>query len=60
VIAALAKAAQSAVEAPDLKQRLQDQGVELKFTPATEFGQVIEQEFRTWGKAVEVAKVKLD
>ncbi len=60
VIATLAKAIQTAVESPELKQRLQDQGVELKFTPAAEFGQVIEQEFRTWGKAVEMAKVKLD
>ena len=60
VIATLAKAIQAAVDSPELKQRLQDQGVELKFTPAAEFGQVIEQEFRTWGKAVEMAKVKLD
>ena len=60
VIATLAKAIQAAVDSPELKQRLQDQGVELKFSPTAEFGQVIEQEFRTWGKAVEMAKVKLD
>ena len=60
VIATLAKAIQAAVDSPELKQRMQDQGVELKFTPAAEFGQVIEQEFRTWGKAVDMAKVKLD
>ena len=60
VIATLAKALQAAIDAPDLKQRMQNQGVELKFTPAAEFGQVIEQEFRTWGKAVEMANVKLD
>jgi tripartite-type tricarboxylate transporter receptor subunit TctC len=60
VIAALAKAIQTAVESPELKQRMQEQGVELKFSAAPEFGAVVEQEFRTWGKAVEMAKVKLD
>jgi tripartite-type tricarboxylate transporter receptor subunit TctC len=60
VVATLAKAIQAAVDSPDLKQRLQDQGVELKFTPAAEFGRVIAQEFRVWGKAVETAKIKLD
>ena len=60
VIAVLAKAIQTAVESPELKQRMQEQGVELKFSAAPEFGAVVEQEFRTWGKAVEMAKVKLD
>ena len=44
----------------ELKQRMQEQGVELKFSAAPEFGAGVEQEFRTWGKAVELAKVKLD
>lgn len=60
VIATLSKAIQAALNSPELKQRMQDQGVELKFTPADEFGRLVEQEFRTWGKAVERAKVKLD
>lgn len=60
VIATLSKAIQAALNSPELKQRMQDQGVELKFTPADEFGRMVEQEFRTWGKAVEMAKVKLD
>jgi tripartite-type tricarboxylate transporter receptor subunit TctC len=60
VIATLAKAIQSALTSPELNQRMQDQGVDLKFTPAAEFGGMVEQEFRAWGKAVEAAKVKLD
>jgi tripartite-type tricarboxylate transporter receptor subunit TctC len=60
VIATLSKAIQTALDAPDLRQRMQEQGVELKFTPAAEFGVMVEQEFRAWGKAVEAAKVKLD
>ena len=39
---------------------MQDQEVELKYTPPNEFAPVLEQEFRVWGKAVEMAKVKLD
>ena len=60
VVATLGKAIQAAVEAPELQQRLQDQGIALKFAPAAEFGQVIEQEFRLWGQAVERARVRLD
>lgn len=60
VIATLSKAIQSALGSAELKQRMEAQGVELKFTQAEEFGRMVEQEFRTWGKAVEMAKVKLD
>jgi tripartite-type tricarboxylate transporter receptor subunit TctC len=60
IVATLGRAAQTAVNSPELKQRMQDQGVEMKFTPAEEFGPMVEKEFRTWGKAVEMAKVKLD
>jgi tripartite-type tricarboxylate transporter receptor subunit TctC len=60
VLAKLTKAIQTALSAPDLKLRMQAQGVELKFTPAEEFAPMIEQEFKTWGKAVEMANVKLD
>jgi len=59
-VAALTKALRAALDAPDLKQRLQEQGVELRFTPAAEFGKLVDEEFRTWGKAVEQAKVKLN
>ncbi len=60
VLAKLAKAIQSSLSSPDLKERMQAQGVELKFTSGEEFGPLIEREFRIWGKAVEMAKVKLD
>jgi tripartite-type tricarboxylate transporter receptor subunit TctC len=60
VIAALAKAVEKVLASPDLKQRLEAQGAELKFTPPEEFGKMIDQEFRNWGKVVETAKVKLD
>lgn len=60
IVATLSRAAQTAVDSLELKQRMQDQGVELKFTPAQEFGAMVEKEFRTWGKAVGMANVKLD
>jgi tripartite-type tricarboxylate transporter receptor subunit TctC len=59
-IAALTKAARAALDTPELKQRMLEQGVELRYTPAAEFAKVVDQEFRVWGKAVEQAKVKLE
>jgi tripartite-type tricarboxylate transporter receptor subunit TctC len=59
-IEALTRAVRAALDAPDLRQRMQEQGVELRYTPAPEFARVVEQEFRVWGKAVEQAKVKLE
>lgn len=59
-IKALSAAIQSAVAAPGMREAMEAQGVELKFTPAPEFGKMMEQEFNTWGKVVETAKVKLD
>jgi tripartite-type tricarboxylate transporter receptor subunit TctC len=58
-IAGLTKAIRAALDSTELRQRLQEQGVELRYTPADEFAKLIDQEFRTWGKAVEQAHVKL-
>ena len=60
IMAVLSKAVQTALNSVELKQRMQDQGVDLKFIPPEEFAALTEQEFRIWGKAVEAAKVKLD
>ena len=60
ILAALTKAVQTALNSVELKQRMQDQGVELKFIPPEEFATLTEQEYRIWSKAVEAAKVKLD
>ena len=59
-IAGVSRAVRSAVENPELRQRMQEQGVELRFTPAADFAKVIDSEFSIWGKAVERAKVKLE
>src|SRR5262249_55517868 len=59
-IAALNRAVRAAVESPDLKQRLLDQGVELRYTAGEEFGKIVDEEFRTWGKVVQQAKVRLE
>jgi tripartite-type tricarboxylate transporter receptor subunit TctC len=59
-IAALTRAVRAAVEDPEIRQRLREQGVELRYTPADEFAKVVDQEFRTWTKVVEQAKVKLE
>ena len=60
VLATLTKAIQIALSSPELIQRMQSQGVDLKFTPASEFSTTIAHEFATWGKAVATARVKLD
>ena len=59
-IKALSDAIESAIAAPGLRQSMEAQGVELKFTPADEFGKMVAQEFTTWGQVVTSAKVKLD
>ena len=56
----LSDAIESAIGAPGLRQSMEAQGVELKFTPADEFGKMVAQEFSTWGQVVTSAKVKLD
>jgi tripartite-type tricarboxylate transporter receptor subunit TctC len=56
----LSGAIETALAAPGLRQTMEAQGVELKFTPADEFGKMVGQEFTTWGHVVETAKVKLD
>jgi tripartite-type tricarboxylate transporter receptor subunit TctC len=60
IIATLSKAIQSVLASPELQQRMAEQGVELKYSPPEEFGPMIAQEFRTWGMAVEAARIKLD
>jgi tripartite-type tricarboxylate transporter receptor subunit TctC len=58
-IAGLTRAVRAAVEAPELRQRMQEQGVELRFTPPADFDKLVDSEFSIWGKAVERANVKL-
>lgn len=59
-IKTLAKALESVVASPVLKQRMAEQGVELQYTPTKEFAKLMQQEMKTWGKAVEQAGIKLD
>lgn len=59
-IKVLAGAIETALAAPELRQSMEAQGVELKYTQADEFGKMVAQEFSTWGQVVETAKVKLD
>ena len=60
VLAVLAKSIEAALASADLRQRMEAQGVELKFTPADVFSRVVEQEFQNWGNAVRAAKIKLE
>ena len=60
LVAMLSKAVQTALNSTELRQRMLDQGVDLKFVPPQEFAALTELEFRIWGKVVEAAKVKLD
>ena len=56
----LSGAIEKALAAPGMRQTMEAQGVELKFTPADEFGKMVAQEFTNWGQVVQAAKVKLD
>ncbi|MDB5758181.1 MAG: tctC [Burkholderia sp.] len=56
----LSGAIEKALAAPGMRQTMEAQGVELKFTPADEFGKMVAQEFTSWGQVVQAAKVKLD
>jgi tripartite-type tricarboxylate transporter receptor subunit TctC len=58
-VSKLSKAIETALASPALREVMEKQGVELKYTPADEFGKMIDQEFKTWGKVVETAKIKL-
>ncbi|MDB5797498.1 MAG: tctC [Paucimonas sp.] len=60
IVNQLAKAVEAAIATPSVRQALEAQGVELKYAPPEEFGKMIDQEFKTWAKVVETAKVKLD
>jgi tripartite-type tricarboxylate transporter receptor subunit TctC len=59
-VSTLSGAIETALAAPGLRQTMEAQGVELKFSPAGEFSKMIAQEFATWGEVVKTAKVKLD
>ena len=59
-IASMAKAVRTALESTELRQRMLEQGVELRYTPTQEFGKLVQQEFRVWGQAVKQAKVRLE
>jgi tripartite-type tricarboxylate transporter receptor subunit TctC len=59
-IKTLSGAIEKALAAPGMRQTMEAQGVELKFTPADEFGKMVAQEFTSWGQVVQAAKVKLD
>lgn len=59
-IATLSKGIERALADPLLLKSMEAQGVELKFTPADEFGKMISQEFAVWGDVATKAKIKLD
>lgn len=58
-ISRLSKALETVLASPKLRESMEKQGVELKFTPADEFGKMIDQEFTSWAKVVQAAKIKL-
>ncbi len=60
IVNALAKAIEAAIAAPSVRQALEAQGAELRYTPPAEFGKLLDAEMSSWAKVVESAKVKLD
>ena len=60
IVNKLAKVVEAAVNNPTVRQSLEQQGVELRYSGPEEFGRLINADFTNWAKVVEAAKVKLD
>lgn len=60
IVNALAKAIEAAIATPSVRQALEAQGAELRYSPPAEFGKMLDSEMSTWAKVVESAKVKFD
>lgn len=59
-ITVLSKAIEAALTAPDLIQRLESQGLDMKYSSPDEFGRMTERDFRAFESIVKKANVKLD
>jgi tripartite-type tricarboxylate transporter receptor subunit TctC len=60
VVAELSAAVKTALNSPEFIAAMDAQGVQIKFTPAGDFGKTIGSEMTGWAKVAQAAKVKID
>jgi len=60
VIDKLSSSLKTSLEQPEVKQRADAAGVELRYLPPTEMTKLLNQDISSWSKAIKSANIKLD
>lgn len=60
VIEKLSSSVKASLEIPEVKQRADAAGVELRYLPPAEMTKLLNQEITSWSKAIKSANIKLD
>jgi len=60
VIDKLSSSVKASLELPEVKQRADAAGVELRYLPPAEMTKLLNQEITSWSKAIKSANIKLD
>jgi len=60
VIDKLSNSVKASLEIPEVKQRADAAGVELRYLPPVEMTKLLNQEITSWSKAIKSANIKLD
>jgi tripartite-type tricarboxylate transporter receptor subunit TctC len=60
VIDKLSSSLKTSLEQPEVKQRADAAGVELRYLPPTEMTKLLNQDIAAWSKAIKSANIKLD
>ena len=60
IIEKLSQSVKAGLELPEVKQRADAAGVELRYLPPTEMTKLLNQEITSWSKAIKSANIKLD
>ena len=56
----LSSSLKTSLEQPEVKQRADAAGVELRYLPPTEMTKLLNQDISSWSKAIKSANIKLD
>ena len=60
IIEKLSQSVKAGLELPEVKQRADAAGVELRYLPPAEMTKLLNQEITSWSKAIKSANIKLD
>ena len=60
IIEKLSQSVKAGLELPEVKQRADAAGVELRYLPPAEMTKLLDQEITSWSKAIKSANIKLD